>query len=562
MYAGARDLSGENGFSATEGRSFRVRNLVRNIVLATILVACATSIFGQAGITNDYIAYSSEESGTWEIRGMDPVTGVSELLLSVGGSRVWGGAFSPDRTRFAYSSNAVDGNYDLCILELDGSGSTSVINSDFGYLNAPDWVDDNTLIFASNHNVYQINSDGSGLVCLTCSMAGGFRMPVLSSDRSRIAYTRDVGDIEVADFPSFGNMCPLPTPGPVIHMATDWTDNGRITFYTTDQHNIYTVDDCGGDLQNLTPPEIMEGAARFSNDGSWVAFENYIGSNPNHVSNLWVMDANGTAESRKQLTFTTGRYDIEPLDWGGCYRSDSLTILPVAFDIKPGSCPNPLNTRRHGNRGNSVLPVAILGTAEFDVFQVDAVTVTLEGLSPRRYSFEDVATPVGEESAECECHDLGSDGLVDMTLKFNRQELIAQLEEQGVFGLRVPMTIRGHLLDGTPFVGVDCVVIPEEFAASKAGENEALPLSFTLLQNYPNPFNPTTEISFSLPVASDVTISVYNMLGQTVAVAADEHMTAGHHTVTWDGSNVASGVYFYRLSTSEFTDTKKMMLLK
>jgi hypothetical protein len=93
-------------------------------------------------------------------------------------------------------------------------------------------------------------------------------------------------------------------------------------------------------------------------------------------------------------------------------------------------------------------------------------------------------------------------------------------------------------------------------------ESTVLPASFALGQNYPNPFNPSTEISFSLPAASDVTLSVYNMLGQTVAVLADEHMSAGHHTVTWDGSQVASGVYFYKLSTSEFTDTKKMMLLK
>ncbi len=94
-----------------------------------------------------------------------------------------------------------------------------------------------------------------------------------------------------------------------------------------------------------------------------------------------------------------------------------------------------------------------------------------------------------------------------------------------------------------------------------------LPHEYALHQNYPNPFNPTTEISFSLPSAGDVTLQVYNLLGQQVRSLADGFYEAGNHGVTWDGTNqagqpVSSGVYFYRLQAGSFEATKKMMMLK
>ena len=94
-----------------------------------------------------------------------------------------------------------------------------------------------------------------------------------------------------------------------------------------------------------------------------------------------------------------------------------------------------------------------------------------------------------------------------------------------------------------------------------------LPGSFQLAQNYPNPFNPSTEISFSLPSNSHVELDIYNVLGQKVKSLVSGELTAGEHTVMWDGQNasgatVSSGVYFYRIAAGDFTDTKKMMMLK
>lgn len=85
---------------------------------------------------------------------------------------------------------------------------------------------------------------------------------------------------------------------------------------------------------------------------------------------------------------------------------------------------------------------------------------------------------------------------------------------------------------------------------------------FTLSQNYPNPFNPITEIAFTLPNAAHVKLKVFNVVGQCVAVLADGELSAGPHVITWDGSEVASGVYLYRLQAGDYVDAKKMVLMK
>lgn len=95
----------------------------------------------------------------------------------------------------------------------------------------------------------------------------------------------------------------------------------------------------------------------------------------------------------------------------------------------------------------------------------------------------------------------------------------------------------------------------------------SVPSAYALYQNSPNPFNPQTSIMFDMPVAGNVNVSVYNVLGQNVTNLVDGRMEAGTHEVIWngkdrDGATVASGIYFYRIDTDQFSETKKMMLLK
>jgi hypothetical protein len=98
---------------------------------------------------------------------------------------------------------------------------------------------------------------------------------------------------------------------------------------------------------------------------------------------------------------------------------------------------------------------------------------------------------------------------------------------------------------------------------------EASPRVFQLLQNYPNPFNPTTSLKYDLPVVSRVRLTVLNIVGQVVAVVADEIEQAGYKSVEWNATSFASGIYYYRIEATSinepgktFTQVRRMILLK
>lgn len=139
--------------------------------------------------------------------------------------------------------------------------------------------------------------------------------------------------------------------------------------------------------------------------------------------------------------------------------------IPVPIDIKPGSCPNPINTKSKG-----VLPVTIAGTEDFDVTTIDPASVRLladpdvgfAGVAPLRWSYEDVATPYDDELDDAySCHELNGDGYMDLNLKFDNQVVVAAL---GVVsdGDVIIIVLTGNLTEengGTPIVGADVVII-------------------------------------------------------------------------------------------------------
>jgi choice-of-anchor A domain-containing protein/uncharacterized repeat protein (TIGR01451 family) len=99
-------------------------------------------------------------------------------------------------------------------------------------------------------------------------------------------------------------------------------------------------------------------------------------------------------------------------------------------------------------------------------------------------------------------------------------------------------------------------------ATTEVNNLEQLPVDFKLSQNYPNPFNPTTTIEFALPSAGKYALKIYNVIGQEVASLINNELTAGYHTVTFNASRMASGIYIYRLSGSNVNISKKMILMK
>lgn len=127
--------------------------------------------------------------------------------------------------------------------------------------------------------------------------------------------------------------------------------------------------------------------------------------------------------------------------------------MEVNFDIKPQSCPNPLNTNKKG-----VLPVAILGTEDFDVNNIDPATVLLEGVAPLRWYLEDVSGPMDPGADVCECNEDSADGYMDLTLKFKSQEIVAALGPVSD-GDVIVLTITGTTYAGEVIEGQDCVAI-------------------------------------------------------------------------------------------------------
>jgi len=153
---------------------------------------------------------------------------------------------------------------------------------------------------------------------------------------------------------------------------------------------------------------------------------------------------------------------IDPLDpdnWAFVFADiASIVIGPtrLSLDIKPGSCPNPLNTN---TRSKGRLPMAILGTEDFDVSDIDPDSISIAGtvLPQKTPSIEDESAPV--DGDECACQ-VSTDGINDLVVHFSRREIITALALDTMEpGTVVPITVEGTLLDGTPFEATDCVTL-------------------------------------------------------------------------------------------------------
>ena len=127
--------------------------------------------------------------------------------------------------------------------------------------------------------------------------------------------------------------------------------------------------------------------------------------------------------------------------------------------------------------------------------------------------------------------------------------------------------VRDYIIDHSP---IDTLVakiegrVIDTYATGIYAEDaeRALPVTYSLSQNYPNPFNPVTTINYSIPAVSDVRLDIFNILGQRITTLINENQQPGEYSIIWDASNMASAIYFYRLTTEEKILTKKMLLIK
>lgn len=233
----------------------------------------------------------------------------------------------------------------------------------------------------------------------------------------------------------------------------------------------------------------------------------------------------------------------------------ALTPQTVAVDIKPGSCPNAVNIKKKG-----VMTVAVLGSADFDVHDIDASSVQLAGKASQKAMIDDVSTPY--DGNACGCTDEGGDGYDDLVLKFSSPDFMGLLAGSS-FRQEQTLRLTGFLTDGTPISGSDCVVVvgvPKEIGmgdGSQPGGDAIAPLSLNVRTE-----GPRHQIEYVTPKPSEVTLTVFDVSGRIVDRLVRSYEAAGTHNVEWNASSQASGIYFYQLKSGDQTVTKKAVVVK
>jgi hypothetical protein len=217
---------------------------------------------------------------------------------------------------------------------------------------------------------------------------------------------------------------------------------------------------------------------------------------------------------------------IEPGDCIGFCPILAECRIAAALDIKPGSCPNPLNTKIRN--GHAVLPVAILGTESFDVTDIDVSTIRLEGVAPIRSAIEDVAAPF--EGDDCGCTTAGPDGHADLTLKFNYTAIVEAIGDVDA-GDIVPLTITGELENGTPFQGEDCVRILHGVSVIAPNGGEIIESDRTFTVQW------KTEPVDLIPAQVDIELSVDGGAFYSIPVAMREEDSG---SFIWSVPEIAS----------------------
>ncbi len=124
------------------------------------------------------------------------------------------------------------------------------------------------------------------------------------------------------------------------------------------------------------------------------------------------------------------------------------------------------------------------------------------------------------------------------------------------------LNVHGQLGDGTNTDTNVPVASATTITSIESNNDSELPTNFTLEQNYPNPFNPSTTIRFSIPNTGNVSLKIYDLLGQEILTLVNEQLSAGSYNVNFNAGELTSGIYFYRIETGSFTATKKLMLVK
>jgi Secretion system C-terminal sorting domain len=264
----------------------------------------------------------------------------------------------------------------------------------------------------------------------------------------------------------------------------------------------------------------------------------------NWTQNLWVE----ILSIPNNLTGTgTGTFEICEVG----FHSTTDPNITVLYDRLTRLDLTPAIT---GFATNIPLPVEL---SSFKVNSVEGAKAQLEwetATEVNNYGFDIERSIVAEEDAfETESYDWEKVSFVEGHGNSNSPKLYSFTDKNLVGNSKFVYRLKQIDIDGT-------------FEYSDAVEVEVLPTKYELMQNYPNPFNPSTKIKFSLPEDAKIAINIYNILGEKVASILNKELKAGFHQVDFNsktaGYGIASGVYIYTIQTKNFSQVKKMILMK
>ncbi|MHC4844259.1 MAG: hypothetical protein ACYTEE_10695 [Planctomycetota bacterium] len=424
--------------------------------------------------TNYYLKYATFNGLTWEIETVDTeVKGYSSSIA----------LDSNDHPHISYDE---DTNRDLKYAAFNGrtwdietvdstgrvglEASIALDVEDYPHISYRDATNSDLKYAVFNGSTWDIQTvDSSGQVGMSSSIA------IDASGNPHISYYHySFGDLKYAAFN--GKTWHIETVDSTISvgsqssMALDANGHPHISYHDRTNRDLKYAT-FNGSIWEIETVDYGEGYWGTGHDTS-IALD--AGDHP-HIS-YWDMH-NGDL---KYAAFNGSTWDIQTIDSTGDVGRDTSIALDaddnphisyqdwsnkdlkyayagpeievVTLDIKPTSCPNPLNTKSKG-----VLPVAILGSEDVNVLEIIPTSIELGGVGALRNAYEDVASPASDTN-DCNCTTDGPDGFLDLTLKFKAQDIVEAMCEAND-GDILPLLLTGELFDGTPIEGVDCVLI-------------------------------------------------------------------------------------------------------
>jgi len=491
-------------------------------------------------------------------------------------------AWSPDGQRVAFASDR-DDNFEIYVVDADGANPVNLTNH-LGYDNVPSWSPDGTrIVFGSSRNgngeIWVTNADGTDPVNLTNHPAyEGY--PDWSPDGARISFysCRD-DNCDIYSMNADGSDPVRLTEHRKDDAYPSWSPDGqRIAFFSTRDANleIYVIDADGSNPVNLTEHYGSDMAASWSPDGSRIAFRSLRDGH----REVYVMAADGTdlvnltnhpAEDSCPAWSPDGSRIAFSTDREGPEGVDEVYVMELATERVTVS-----RTSTAGFEDLASLEVQTDDSGEWRVVCLPPSLLDATGYRALRFAFHpgDTVAPqeaslrVNTRQGEVDLlAGVDEDMQIDLGVR-DWQVVELPLELLNVEGTIAAIGFSGNLVGTFNLDDIRLVTAAEGRPATAVrDEKTGLPRQFSLEQNYPNPFNPATTIRFTLPGPTDVDLSLYDLLGQRVALLASGTREAGVHVLRWDGRDgggreLASGVYLYRLQAGPQMETRKLLLLR